>query len=165
MGSPAGDSVWHSRTTASLNEQSPITLPQGLAEGLYRLDLVLYSGGEVVQKKSISFFVAREGWRIAGIRSFPPVITSGARVMLKAELETPDAANPYLRWTWKGKVIQSGMLSAGLGQILWDVPGEGGRVHRDPGALPKRASRGLRFPLHLVPLAVHRHRRLGRPRR
>jgi hypothetical protein len=140
VGSPAGDSVLHSRTTASLNEQSPVTLPQGLGEGLYRLDLVLYSGGEAVQKKSVSFFVAREGWRVAGIRSFPPVITSGARVMLKAELETPDAANPYLRWTWKGKVIQSGMLSAGLGQILWDVPGEGGvytvTLELFPGAPP-----------------------------
>ena len=126
VGTPAGESVWHSRTTTAVNEQSPITLPASLTAGQYRLDLVLYSAGEVVQKKSVFFFVAQEGWRITGIRSFPPVITSGATVMLKAELDIPEAANPYLRWTWKGKVIQKGMLSAGLGQILWDVPGEGG---------------------------------------
>jgi hypothetical protein len=126
LASPAGESVWHSRTAAALNEQSPITLPAGLAAGLYRLDLVLYSAGEVVQKKSVSFFVAQEGWKITGIRSFPPVITSAATVMLKAELQVPDGANPYLRWSWKGKVIQKGMLAMGLGQILWDVPGEGG---------------------------------------
>jgi hypothetical protein len=126
VGTAAGESLWHSRATAALNEQSPITLPANLAAGLYRLDLVLYSAGEVVQRKSVSFFVAQEGWKISGIRSFPPVITSGATVMLKAELDVPDASNPYLRWTWKGKVIQKGMLSAGLGQILWDVPGEGG---------------------------------------
>ncbi len=126
VGTSAGESLWHSRTAAALNEQSPITLPANLASGLYRLDLVLYSAGEVVQKKSVFIFVAQEGWRISGIRSFPPVITSGATVMLKAELDIPDASNPYLRWTWKGKVIQKGMLSAGLGQVLWDVPGEGG---------------------------------------
>lgn len=124
--SPAGESLSHNRSAAVLNEQSPITLPSGLAAGLYRLDIVLYSAGEVVQKKSIPFFVACEGWKITGIRSFPPVITSGATVMLKAELQIPDGTNPYLRWSWKGKVIQKGMLSTGLGQILWDVPGEGG---------------------------------------
>ena len=126
LSSPAGESLWHSRTAAALNEQSPITLPPGLASAQYRLDLVLYSGGVVVQKKSVSFFVADEGWKITGIRSFPPVITSGATVQLKAELQIPEGANPYLRWSWKGKVIQKGMLAAGLGQILWDAPDEGG---------------------------------------
>ena len=126
LASASGESLYHNRGSAALNEQSPITLPASLPAGQYRLDLVLYSGGEVVQKKSVAIFVAPEGWKIDGIRSFPPVITSSSTVMLKAELEIPQDANPYLRWTWKGKVIQKGTLSAGLGQILWDVPGEGG---------------------------------------
>ena len=126
LSSASGESLYHNRGAATLNEQSPISLPSGLAVGQYRLDLVLYSGGEVIQKKSVSIFVAPDGWKIDGIRSFPPVITSSSTVMLKAELEIPANANPYLRWTWKGKVIQKGMLSTGLGQILWDVPGEGG---------------------------------------
>jgi hypothetical protein len=126
LSSAAGESLYHNRGAAALNEQSPISLPPGLAPGQYRLELVLYSGGEVVQKKSVAIFVAQDGWKIDGIRSFPPVITSASTVMLKAELEIPSDANPYLRWSWKGKVIQKGMLSAGLGQILWDVPGEGG---------------------------------------
>lgn len=126
LASAAGESLYRNRSAVALNEQSPVSLPPGLAPGQYRLDLVLYSGGEVVQKKSVAIFVAPEGWKIDGIRSFPPVITSLSTVMLKAELEVPAEANPYLRWTWKGKVIRKGMLSAGLGQILWDVPGEGG---------------------------------------
>ena len=146
VGTAAGESLWHSRTIAALNEQSPITLPANLAAGLYRLDLVLYSAGEVVQKKSISFFVAQEGWKISGIRSFPPVITSGATVMLKAELDIPDASNPYLRWTWKGKVIQKGTLSAGLGQILWDVPGEGGVYTITLELFPSAPLAGSDFP-------------------
>ncbi len=124
--SPAGQSVWHQRTGATLNEQSGITLPTDLAPGLYRLDLVLYSAGEVVQKKSSSFFVANGGWSLTGIRSFPPVITTAATVMLKAELAIPDGADAYLRWSWKGKVIARGMLGDGLGQILWVVPPDSG---------------------------------------
>ncbi len=126
LGTPDGTSLYHNRSAALLNEQSPLTIPDGLAPGLYRMDLVLYSSGQVVQKKTVSIFVDPNTWRITGIRSFPPVITSAATVMLKAELDIPANANPYLRWSWKGKVIQKGMLSAGLGEILWDVPGEGG---------------------------------------
>ena len=126
LSTPSGTSLYHNRGAATLNEQSPISLPQGLASGQYRLDLVLYSSGEVVQKKSATIFVAPDGWKIDGIRSFPPLITSSSTVMLKAELEIPQDANPWLRWSWKGKVIQKGALSSGLGQILWDVPGEGG---------------------------------------
>jgi hypothetical protein len=124
--SSAGQSVWHQRTAATLNEQSGIVLPADLAPGLYRLDLVLYSGGEIVQKKSASFFVAKDGWRITGIRSFPPVITTAATVMLKAELDIPTGSDAYLRWSWKGKVIARGMLGSGFGQILWIVPADSG---------------------------------------
>jgi hypothetical protein len=124
--SPSGENVWHNRSTATLNEQTPITLPPGLPAGLYRLDFVLYSSGEVVQKKSASFFVVQDGWKIAGIKSYPPVITTTASVMLKAELDIPKGFDPYLRWTWKGKVIAKGTLGKGFGQILWVAPSDEG---------------------------------------
>jgi hypothetical protein len=124
--SPSGDSVWHNRSSATVNEQIPITLPSDLPSGMYHLDLVLYSAGEVVQKKSSSFFVAKEGWKITGIKSFPPVITTTASVMLKAELAVPAGADPYLRWSWKGKVLAKGTLASGFGQILWVAPSDQG---------------------------------------
>ena len=126
LSSASGASVWHNRSTATLNEQTPITLPSDLAVGQYRMDYVLYSSGEVAQKKSASFFVVKDGWRIAGIKSFPPVITTTASVMLKAELEVPSGFDPYLRWSWKGKVIARGTLSKGFGQILWVAPSDQG---------------------------------------
>ena len=124
--SSAGQSVWHQRTGATLNEQSGIVLPADLAPGLYRLDLVLYSAGEIVLKKTSSFFVAQGGWRLTGIRSFPPVITIEATVMLKAEMEIPEGSDAYLRWSWKGKVIARGMRGNGFGQVLWVVPPDPG---------------------------------------
>ncbi len=124
--SASGASVWHNRSAAILNEQTPITLPADLAVGQYRMDFVLYSAGEVAQKKSASFFVVQDGWKITGIKSFPPVITTTASVMLKAELAIPSGFDPYLRWSWKGKVIARGTLSKGFGQILWVAPSDQG---------------------------------------
>ena len=124
--SAAGDNVWHNRAAAALNEPIPVTLPSDLPSGMYRLDLVLYSAGEVVQKKSSSFFVAADGWKITGIKSFPPVITTTASVMLKAELAVPTGTDPYLRWSWKGKVLAKGTLANGFGQILWVAPSDQG---------------------------------------
>ena len=72
LSSAAGQSMWHNRASAAVNEQIPIALPPDLAVGMYKLDLVLYSSGEVAQKKSASFFVAGDGWKITGIKSFPP---------------------------------------------------------------------------------------------
>ncbi len=126
LSSTSGAAVWHNRSAATLNEQTPITLPPDLPVGQYRMDYVLYSAGEVAQKKSASFFVVKDGWRIAGIKSFPPVITTTASVMLKAELDIPSGSDPYLRWSWKGKVLARGTLSKGFGQILWVAPSDQG---------------------------------------
>jgi hypothetical protein len=146
--SPTGESVWHNRTAATANEQSSVALPSGLAAGLYRLDFILYSSGEVVQKKSSSFFVASdaEGWKITGIKSFPPVITAAATVMLKAELLVPSGSNPYLRWSWKGKVIARGTESAGLGQILWTAPSDEGVYTILLEMFPSAPAAGTDFP-------------------
>ena len=46
--------------------------------------------------------------------------------MLKAELEIPSGLDPYLRWSWKGKVLARGTLSKGFGQILWVAPSDQG---------------------------------------
>lgn len=126
LSSPSGAAVWHNRSAATLNEQTPITLPPDLPVGQYRMDYVLYSAGEVTQKKSASFFVVNSGLRITGIKSFPPVITTTASVMLKAELEIPSGSDPYLRWSWNGKVLARGVLSKGFGQILWVAPSDQG---------------------------------------
>jgi hypothetical protein len=124
--SASGETVWHNRSAVQANEQSPITLPSTLALGQYRVDYVAYSSGESVQKRSVAIFVGDPGLRISGIKSFPLVITSTATVMLKAELDVPAGANPYLRWSWKGKTIAKGRLADGLDTILWVTPADSG---------------------------------------
>jgi hypothetical protein len=124
--SSAGEVVFHDRSPATLNQATSIALPAGIATGLYRLDVVVYTGGEVTQKKSSSFFVAPDGWKIVGVSSFPPLITTKASVMLKADLQYPANADPWLRWSWKGKAIARGLLSQGFDQILWVAPSDEG---------------------------------------
>ncbi len=114
------------RTSATLNQQTSIALPSGLAPGLYRLDLVVYSNGETAQKKSSTFFVAPDGLKIMDITSFPPLVSVRSSVMLKADVQYPEGTNPWLRWSWKGKPIASGLLSGGYDQVLWTAPADEG---------------------------------------
>ncbi len=144
--SAAGEVVAHYRSAASLNKQTNIALPPGLAAGLYRLDIVVYSGGESVQKKSMSFFVADDGWKIAGIASFPPLVTTKSSVMLKADLQVPAGANPWLRWSWKGKAIARGTLRNGYDQILWVAPSDEGVYTITLEMFPSSPAAGSDFP-------------------
>lgn len=144
--SSSGESVWHNRSAVTLNTDSGIQLPSNLAPDLYKLDLVLYSAGAVVQKKTSSFFVAQDGWKITGIKSFPLVITTAARVMLQAEMEVPTNANPYLRWSWKGKTIAHGTLNDGYGQILWMAPSDVGVYTITLELFPSSPAAGTDFP-------------------
>jgi hypothetical protein len=124
--SPTGQSVWHTRQAVpAVNEQLYVQ-PPSLPPGQYKMDLVIYSSGEATQKKSATFFVASGGWKIAGIKSYPPVITSSGKVLLTADLQYPSGADPWLRWSWKGKLIKKGLLSQGLGKVLWTAPADEG---------------------------------------
>ena len=124
--SPTGQSVWHSRQAVPAVNEPLYVQPPSLPLGQYRMDLVLYSSGEATQKKSATFFVATGGWKIAGIKSYPPVSTSSGKVLLTADLQYPNGSDPWLRWSWKGKVIKKGALSQGLGKVLWTVPSDEG---------------------------------------
>jgi hypothetical protein len=124
--SSTGSAVWHNRTAVTINEQMQLPLPAALASGQYRADWILFSAGESVQKKSVSFFIAETGWKVTAIKSFPLVISSSATIMLKAELGVPPGANPWLRWSWKGRSLAKGALADGLDTILWVTPADSG---------------------------------------
>ena len=149
--SPAGQSVWKSGRIASpaVNEDLSLQLPD-LPDGQYQLEIIAFSRGEQVRKRSSTFFVARESAIISGIKSFPPVITTGATVLLKAELQAPAGANPYLRWSWKGRVFARGLLGSGAGEALWVAPSEEGvysiRLELFPSAPPTGADFSFASP-------------------
>ena len=137
--SPTGAAVWKHEPLSSpaVNEDLALALPD-LPAGQYQLEIVVLSRGEQIRKRVSSLFIARDSYAISGIKSFPPVITTGSTVLLKAELAVPDGSDPYLRWTWKGKLIARGLRSGGAAQALWSAPAEEGvySIHLElfPGA-------------------------------
>jgi hypothetical protein len=144
--SSTGQVVYHDRSAATLNQQTSISLPAGLAADQYRMDIVIYSSGEVTQKKTSTFFIAADGWKIDGITSFPPLITTKASVMLKAELQYPAGADPWLRWSRKGAVIAKGSLSSGFDQTLWVAPSDEGVYSITLEMFPSAPQDGTDFP-------------------
>jgi len=114
------------RGAAAVNQEQSISLPASVVAGVYRLDVVVTTGGEVTLKKTSTVFVAGEGWKILGISTFPPLIATRASVMLKADLQVPPGSDPWLRWSWKGKVLDKGLLSKGFDQVLWVAPSDEG---------------------------------------
>jgi hypothetical protein len=126
ISAPGGTNIWHNRQAVPGVNQQLYIQPPSLPAGQYKMALVIYTSGAVSQKKSANFFVATGNWKIVGIKSYPPVIGSSGKVLLKADLQYPDGSDPWLRWSYKGKVIQKGTLSQGLGKVLWTAPADEG---------------------------------------
>jgi hypothetical protein len=122
-----GAKVWESRLTAMVvNEPLPTVQLPDLKPGQYRLELSLSSSGTELNKKTVVFFSSGQTLRITGIKSFPAGITVSSSVLLKADLEAPVDADPYLRWSWRGKTIAEGSAAKGFRSILWSAPAEEG---------------------------------------
>jgi hypothetical protein len=162
-----GTSPWPSQriTSPSLNEDIALALPD-LPPGQYQVEVAVLSGGEQVAKKVSTFFVVRDSWAVTGIKSFPPVLTADAAVLLRAELAVPGGADPWLRWTWKGAVIARGRASSGTTQVLWTAPAEEGVYSINLELFPEAPADGADYPftssiLHSTDLYVTGGARLG----
>ncbi|HUV07424.1 MAG TPA: hypothetical protein VMX75_06825 [Spirochaetia bacterium] len=97
-----------------------------IQEGRYRIGFVLYGKNTVLTEKQLTFFYTVGEYVIRGIESFPPVIIPSSKVLLKAILNIPEGADPYIRWKQGQKILARGLLSEGLGHFYWSVPKEDG---------------------------------------
>jgi hypothetical protein len=124
--SAAGDSVWEQRLTSPApNEDLGLQLPE-IPAGRYELEIVVRQNGEQVERHTATIFSVRERPRIAGIDSFPPLITASAPVQLSADIAADPGSDPWLRWTWRGKTIAQGSASSGTTAVLWTAPADDG---------------------------------------
>jgi hypothetical protein len=121
-----GSSVWEQRITSpSLNEDLGLQLPD-LPAGQYRLEITVSQDGTQVERSTTTIFSVRERPRIVGITSFPPLITASSPVLLSADISNDSGADPWLRWTWRGKTISQGSASSGTTAVLWTAPAADG---------------------------------------
>jgi hypothetical protein len=120
--STTGASVWEQRLTSpALNEDFGLQLPD-LPPGQYKLEIIVVQDGEEIERRTSTIFSVLERPRIAGIASFPPLITASSPVLLSAEIAAVAGSDPWLRWTWREKTIAQGNRSSGTAAVLWTAP-------------------------------------------
>lgn len=86
--------------------------------GEYRLLLVLFSEGGEIARAERRFFIAEGQYAVDGVTAFPPSFFPESSGILRVQLSVPEGADPYLRWTMDGSVLEEGYLSEGLDEVL-----------------------------------------------
>ncbi|MBN1835974.1 MAG: hypothetical protein JW820_09000 [Spirochaetales bacterium] len=124
-----GDGVWR-RTLSdpAVNEELELVLPD-LQTGQYEILLQVMGTDSAASRKSLSFFYVQGRYAITGLSSYPPSTLPGAEIVVQTDLEVPNGADPYIRWTQGDAVLARGLLSEGLETITWKAP-------REPGVYP-----------------------------
>jgi methionine-rich copper-binding protein CopC len=148
---PAGNSIWESTLESpQLNEELELQLPEELPVGQYQLHFRIVGETGTAGEKSYSFFYAPGEYRVLGIQSYPPSLLPGTSMTLKAQLQVPEAADPYIRWTLGDTVIARGLLSAGLDEVAWPAPAQEGIYVIRVEMFPVPPAAGAEYPFRAV---------------
>ncbi len=121
--------LWVSR----LDEQLPaFSLPEDLPPGSYSLDFRVLGTRGGLSESSMTFYYLKDVLFSAGsLRSYPPgegpaatapLFPPSVRLLLEMPVEAGPELDPYIRWTFKGKIIAEGKLSDGARFLLWETP-------------------------------------------
>lgn len=94
-----------------------ISVPD-VAPGEYLLTLVLFADGEEVSRSERRFFVTDGQYRIDGMTAYPPSLHPSSSGIMRVQLSAPEGADPYIRWTLDGEVLQEGYRSDGTDEVL-----------------------------------------------
>lgn len=116
------------RSTASLTEEElaepalpDIELPD-LETGLYTLSMTAFRDGTVAAVRELAFFYVNGSYEIVGVSSFPPEILPESSVLFRADVDVPEGADPFLRWSMEGEVLAEGLVSEGSDTMHWSAP-------------------------------------------
>ena len=103
--------------------QNFIALPE-MDDGLYTLRYRLYEADSLVVEQERSFFYVNDYYQIPEITAYPATLIPGTGALLTADLDIPEGADPYLRWTLNDELQAEGLLSEGLDQLRTTSPSE-----------------------------------------
>jgi hypothetical protein len=116
------------RSTASLTEEDladpqlpGIELPE-LETGHYTLSMTAFRDDTVAAVRELEFFYVNGSYEIVGVSSFPPEILPESSVLFRADVQVPEGADPFLRWSMAGEVVSEGLLSDGFDTMYWSAP-------------------------------------------
>ncbi|TVQ38746.1 MAG: hypothetical protein EA384_08425 [Spirochaetaceae bacterium] len=93
-----------------------------LPTGYYTLRFELFRDGRRIGDHQRRLFISTAPFAVAGISAYPPTFMTDSRGILRADLNLPPQADPYIRWSFNGRPISRGLLSAGAGELLLRSP-------------------------------------------
>jgi hypothetical protein len=121
-----GEGVWSRSLSAPLvNEELELVLPE-LATGEYTVQFRVAGSDPGAGEQKLTFFYVEGDYAITGLSSYPPSTMPGSEITVRAELQAPAGADPYVRWTQGDSLLARGRLSEGLDRIVWRAPREEG---------------------------------------
>jgi hypothetical protein len=131
-----------------------LSIPADLALGAYVLSVSLSGAdGAALMQETFHIFVGASRPVIDSVSTFPPSVEPGSSVLLGLSVSWlplargsgPAAApDPWIRWSKDSIAFAEGLLSSGLGKVVWSAPRSDGaysiRAEVFPTAPPKGAS-------------------------
>ncbi len=100
----------------------PVALPPDLEAGTYEVGVTVFQEEEEIASSNSIFFFVKEEYQIRAITAYPQIFYPGGRGLIIANLDIPDNANPYLRWSSDEVEIYSGLFDGGADRLQLDVP-------------------------------------------
>ncbi len=100
----------------------PALAVEQLATGSYTVQFELFNDGRSSAEFQRRLFVSDAPFAIASISAYPPTFMTDSKGILRADLDIPPQADPFLRWSFNGKPVMQGLLSAGAGELMLRSP-------------------------------------------
>ncbi len=122
-----------------------IMVPEGMAQGLYRLRIDLYDSDGSVYGKDNLVFVSTAAMSVASVQVSPGSVEPGSVAVLRAQLELSNGIDPYLVWIHDDRIVDQGLLSDGKANVAWKAPDEEGVYTLSLRAYPYAPRNGQSF--------------------
>lgn len=100
----------------------PALAVEQLATGFYTVHFKLFNDGRRSAEFQRRLFVSDAPFAVASISAYPPTFMTDSKGILRAELDIPPQADPFLRWSFNGEPVMQGLLSAGAGELMLRSP-------------------------------------------
>ncbi len=132
----------------------PSLVPPNLPTGTYTLIVTLKKGQTQAFQNRVTFFVEEGSYELERISLFPPSVLPFSTAIVRVALRIPPQADPLIRWTIQGKVVQEKLYSQGGSELQWSSPGKEGvypvRVELFPRPPKEGTTYSFSSPLYLT---------------
>lgn len=106
----------------------PVILPEDMSDGIYTVSVTVFEAEEESATDSSIFFYITEEYEIEAIAAYPQIFYPGGSGLVLADLNIPEASDPFLRWSLGGENVFEGLLSAGADTLQLEVPDKEGVI-------------------------------------